>query len=203
MNQLYIHAMKYEIVDKNIIELVTVKDVKIEERVPFTPEEIQKLKNFNHPLNDTGIILLYTGLRISELLEIETKNVFPDERYLIAGKKTKAGTNRIIPIHDEILPLIISRYQQGNKYLITRENKKIPYRSYRQIYWDKMSIAIGADHTPHDPRHTFATAADRCNVNRVALKRIMGHSLKDVTEHYTHKNIDELLTEINKIVYCD
>ena len=66
-----------------------------------------------------------------------------------------------------------------------------------------MCIAIGADHTPHDTRHTFATAADRCNMNRVALKRIMGHSLKDVTEHYTHKNIDELLTEINKIVYCD
>lgn len=97
---------------------------------------------------------------------------------------------------------MIARYQQGNKYLITRENKKIPYRSYRQIYWDKMCSAIGADNTPHDTRHTFATAADRCNMNRVALKRIMGHSLKDVTEHYTHKNIDELLTEINKIVYC-
>ena len=203
MNQLYIHAMKYEIVDKNIIELVTVKDVKIEERIPFTPEEIKKLKGFNHPLNDTAIILLYTGLRISELLEIETKNVFPDEKYLIAGKKTKVGTNRIIPIHDEILPLVIARYQQGNKYLITRENKKIPYRSYRQIYWDKMCSAIGADNTPHDTRHTFATAADRCNMDRVALKRIIGHSLKDVTEHYTHKNIDELLTEINKIVYCD
>lgn len=202
MNQIYIHAMKYEIVDKNIMELVTVKDVKIEERVPFTPEEIEKVRGFKHPLNDTAIILLYTGLRITELLEIETKNVFLNEKYMIAGKKTKAGTDRVIPLHDEIVPLVSARYAQGNKYLVTRENKKIPYRSYRQIYWDKMTAALEMKHTPHDTRHTFATAADRCNLNRIAVKRIMGHAVKDVTEHYTHKNIDELLTEVNKIVYC-
>lgn len=171
-------------------------------RVPFTPEEIEKVRGFKHPLNDTVIILLYTGLRITELLEIETKNVFLNEKYMIAGKKTKAGTDRVIPLHDEIVPFVSARYAQENKYLITRENKKIPYRSYRQMYWDKMTAALEIKHTPHDTRHTFATAADRCNLNRVAVKRIMGHAVKDVTEHYTHKNIDELLTEVNKIVYC-
>lgn len=201
MNQLYVHAMKYEIVDKNVMELITLKDVKIEERVPFTLHEIKKLKTFKHPLNDTAIILLYTGLRISELLEIETKDVYLDERYMIGGKKTAAGKNRIIPIHRDIFHLIKLRYEQGNKFLITRENKKIPYRSYRQIYWDKMCEVLSINHTPHDTRHTFATFADRCNMNRVAVKRIMGHSLKDVTEHYTHKDIKELLEEINKIEY--
>lgn len=197
MGQLYTYALKHEIVDKNIIDLITVKDVQIEEREPFTPEEIKSLDGFKHPLHDTFSILLYTGLRITELLEVETKNVHLAERYFIAGKKTKAGTDRVIPIHDKIYDLIEKRYNQGNKYLITRENRKIPYRSYRQMYWDKMKI----NHTPHDTRHTFATFADRCGMNTVAVKRIMGHTLKDVTQHYTHKNINELLEEINKLKF--
>ena len=65
------------------------------------------------------------------------------------------------------------------------------------MYWDKMQI----NHTPHDTRHTFATFADRCGLNTVAVKRIMGHALKDVTQHYTHKNINELLDEINKLKF--
>lgn len=201
MNQLYTYAMKHEIIEKNIIDLITVKDVKIEERQPFTPAEIGRLKDFRHPLHDTVQILLYTGLRITELLEVETKNVHIAERYLIAGKKTKAGTDRIIPIHDHILPLVAARYGNGDKYLITRENKKIPYRSYRQMYWDKMTVALELDHTPHDTRHTFATFADRCGLNQVAVKRIMGHALKDVTQHYTHKDTGELLEEINKLKF--
>lgn len=201
MNQLYIHALKYEIVDKNVIELITLRDVKIEERTPFTIEEINKLKEFKHPLNDTALILLYTGMRVGELLEVQTKNVFIDERYLIGGKKTSAGTNRIIPIHDDIFDIVKRRYEEGNTYLITREKRKIPYRSYRQIYWDKMSNALNITHTPHNARHTFATFADRCNMNKVALKRVMGHSLKDVTEHYTHKDVSELVKEINKLNY--
>lgn len=197
MGQLYTYALKHEIVDRNIIDLITVKDVKIEEREPFTVEEIKELDGFLHSLHDTIYILLYTGLRITELLEIETKNVHLEDRYLIAGKKTKAGTNRIIPIHDDIFNLIAKRYENGHKYLITREGKKIHYRSYRQMYWDK----IGINHTPHDTRHTFATFADRCGLNQVAIKRIMGHALKDVTQHYTHKDTGELLQEINKLKF--
>ena len=33
------------------------------------------------------------------------------------------------------------------------------------------------------------------------LKRIVGHANADVTESYTHKNIRQLLTAINKLKY--
>ena len=124
MAQLYIYAIKHEIVEKNIIDLITVKDVQIEEREPFTTAEIKALDNFRHPLHDTAKILLYTGLRINELLDVETKNVHLAERYFIAGKKTKAGIDRVIPIHDNIYDLVAARHAQGYKYLITRDGKK-------------------------------------------------------------------------------
>lgn len=202
MGKVYTYAIKHEIVDKNLIGLISVKTtVETKEKTLFTLAEINKLKTFKHPLNDTIFILLYTGLRINELLEITCENVRLDKRYMIGGKKTKAGQNRIIPIHDAIYPLIKIRCEQGNKYLITKDNRKIIYATYRISYWNKMTSALGFKHTPHDTRHTFTTFADRCGMNKVALKRILGHALGDITDHYTHKDVEELLKEINKITY--
>lgn len=202
MGKVYAYALKHEIVDKDLIGLISIKTtVETKEKTPFTLAEINKLKTFKHPLNDTAFILLYTGLRINELLEITCENVHLNERYMISGKKTKAGQNRIIPIHNAIYPLIKTRYEQEHKYLITKDNKKVGYATYRISYWNKMTSALGLKHTPHDTRHTFTTFADRCEMNKVALKRILGHSLSDITDHYTHKDIKELLEEINKIKY--
>lgn len=203
MGKVYAYAIKHEIVDKDIMSLISVKTSHIEtkEKTPFTVQEIDKLKSFKHPLNDTALILLYTGMRITELLDIKRENVFLNERYMIGGTKTTAGRNRIIPIHDEIFDLIKKRYDDGHKYLITRNGKKENYGTYRIHYWNKMNYAIGAKHTPHDARHTFATFADKCEMNKVALKRILGHTLSDITDHYTHKNVSELLHEVNKLEY--
>ena len=202
MGKVYAYAIKHEIVDKDLMSLISVKTtVETKEKTPFTLAEINKLKTFKHPLNDTVFILLYTGLRINELLDTKCENVHLDKRYMIGGKKTKAGQNRIIPIHDAIYPLIRARYDQNNKYLITKDNKKVNYATYRISYWNKMNSALEFKHTPHETSHTFTTFADRCGVNKVALKRILGHTLSDMTDHYTHKDLGELLAEINKIVY--
>lgn len=202
MTHVYKYAIKHEIVDKNIISLISVKSPgTAKERKPFTIEEINKLRAFKHPLNDSGLILLYTGLRINELLEIETKNINLEKRYMTGGKKTKAGQDRIIPLHDDIFNLVKARYNPENKYLFTKDGHRITYIGYRKVYWDKMIKALDFEHTPHETRHTFTTFADRCGMNKVALKKIIGHALGDMTDHYTHKNLTELLLEINKLKY--
>lgn len=203
MGKVYAYAVRHEIVDRDIMSLISVKTSHIatKEKSPFTVEEINRLKSFRHPLNDTAIILLYTGLRITELLEIKRDDVHLEERYMVGGTKTEAGKNRIIPIHDEIFDLIEKRYNDGHKYLITRNGKKENYGTYRVHYWNKMSYALGFKHTPHDTRHTFTTFADKCDLNKVAVKRILGHTLTDITDHYTHKTACELLHEVNKLEY--
>lgn len=202
MGHVYTYAIKHEIVDKDIMGLISVKSAeKVRDRKPFTVEEINKLREFKHPWNDTALILLYTGMRINEMLDIKTENVHLKERYMIGGKKTKAGQNRIIPLHDDIFDLVKARYGQGNKYLISNDKKQITYISYRKVYWDKMIKALNFDHIPHETRHTFTTFADRCGLNKVATKKIIGHALGDMTDHYTHKNVAELLAEVNKLKY--
>ena len=51
-------------------------------------------------------------------------------------------------------------------------------------------------------RHTFASLMDSAGANDVCIKLIMGHSMKtDTTKGtYTHKILEDLLTEVNKIL---
>lgn len=202
MQHLYAHALKYEIVDRDISNLIETKThTEIKEKTPFSLEEIEKIKAFQYPMNDIAIILLYTGMRIGELLEIETKNVNLEERYMIGGKKTKAGKDRVIPIHNEIFDLVKTRCENGHKYLITHKGKQLNYITYTRNYWERMLKILGKKYTPHATRHTFVSFADRCGINKTALKKIIGHKTSDITDHYTHKDKEELLKEINKLNY--
>lgn len=56
------------------------------------------------------LILLYTGIRAEEFLILENKNIHLDDQYFITGVKTDAGKSRIIPIHNDILPIIQKYY---------------------------------------------------------------------------------------------
>lgn len=52
----------------------------------------------------------------------------------------------------------------------------------------------------HDRRAHFATMAKKYNMDEYAIKRIMGHSIKDLTERvYTTRDIAWLREEIEKI----
>lgn len=202
LTQLYIFAMKHEIVDKNIVQLIKVKQPEPgDEAVPFTVEQVHAIKNFKHHLTDTAVILLYTGMRINELLNIENKNVDLEKRIMIGGLKTTSGRNRIIPIHDEIYDLIKKRYNPDNQYLITYNNKKLVYNTYRRVFWNVMQEKLGVEQTPHDSRHTFVTYADKCKMNRISMQKIIGHKSVEVTDRYTHRTKEELIDEVNKLRY--
>ena len=59
---------------------------------------------------------------------------------------------------------------------------------------------LNPDHRPHDPRKDFVTEAKRYKVDEYALKRIVGHSIKDITERiYTERDVSWLKEEIEKI----
>lgn len=144
---------------------------------------------------DTILILLYTGVRIGELLELEKKNVNMKQRFIrIAKSKTEAGL-RIIPIHPLILPFIATRMVAAGTYLIC-DNAGHPYdySRYRSDIWDKVMNKINGSHyTPHDTRHTVATLLDDAGANENAKRRILGHAGGDVTDRvYTHKSLHQL-----------
>lgn len=206
INHLYKCANEHEIKIDNLSEYLTYEAHQVKEKTVFTNEEIQKLWNNldNNFYADIPLILLYSGMRINELLNMELKDVHVDEGYMFVEKsKTKAGI-RNIPIHNKIMPLIKNRFESAKgKYLLNNEKGKlIRYNAFARRQWLDVTSAIGVEHTAHETRHTFITQMDKLNVNKVAVKKIVGHTTKsDMTEHYTHKSIDELIEVINQLEY--
>lgn len=156
------------------------------------------------PFNDTLIIMAYTGMRISELLGVESRQVLRDEedRYYIDlhGSKTDAA-RRVIPIHDKIVPLIEKRLQEGNIYLISDgDGEPIRYETYNRLFFTPMMKEFGITKKIHECRHTFATFAKRSKMDELARKIIVGHAITDFTDRtYTHYDLKDLRKEMDKL----
>lgn len=201
LRHVYGFAIENEMIEKDLSMFLKPEQTPKTPRKPFTLDQIRKIKKFKHAQNDITLILLYTGFRITELLELKRENVNLEERYIYGGKKTATGKTRITPIHNDIYPIIKKHYDKGNKYLITKNNKPILYRTFMATYWTDLREYLGTDHTPHSTRHTFVTFSRKCGLDRTLVKKIVGHSSKDTTDRYDHADILELLNEINKLKY--
>lgn len=131
------------------------------------------------------LILLYTGLRIGELLNLRRQDINRRSSYLIVRHaKTKAGEGRIIPIHHRITPIIEQLHTSD--YLFT-----VSYTTFRKHFQNIMK-QLNCKHTIHDTRHTFASLLDSVAPPN-ALRSLLGHKQGDITTRvYTHKTIREL-----------
>lgn len=182
----------------------------------FTDKEVAALWDALGTVNNVDIILIYiyTGMRPGELLDVLSEDVHLEEKYLIGGSKTEAGIDRIIPLHDAIIPFVKYHLEKNRKYLITNKYGN-PYT--RAVYhisnWKTVMQQMQMNHAPHDCRYTFAALADQVGMNEICKKIIMGHSIanktgtafktggtSDVTmDVYTEKTLPQLLAEVNKL----
>lgn len=153
----------------------------------FTRQQINKLWAINTSYTHMILILLYTGLRIGELLNLSRQDINRRSSYLIVRhSKTKAGEGRIIPLHHRIMPLIEQLYRDTDEYLFT-----ISYTTFRKHFQNIMK-QLNCKHTIHDTRHTFASLLDAVAPPN-ALRSLLGHKQGDITTRvYTHKTIREL-----------
>ena len=163
-------------------------------RSPFTPEQIAALWNIqDQPNVDTVLVFIYTGFRLTELLDMKTEQVDLEQRTFQGGIKTAAGKARIVPIHPRIYPFVENWARQGHKYLILFDGIKIRPTSYYSR-WNEVMHRIGATgKTPHEARHTFETMLDNAHGNRKCIDMLMGHKSRDIGNRvYNHKTLDQL-----------
>jgi len=186
-------ALELDIATRCYSELVTIAPTPPSNKTPFTNDEIDKIWGMaDTPWVDSVIVLLYTGFRISELLGLYVSSVDVERGTVQGGVKTKAGKDRIVPIHRKILPLVRNRISEGGEYLFGNEGKKTPVRTY-YAHWERIMNSLGLKHTPHECRHTFRSRLDSAGANKKCIDLLMGHASKDIGERvYTHKAVDEL-----------
>lgn len=200
---LYKEALADDIVDKNYAELIELPGKEEEEREPFSDLEIKAIEELakTDEWANTILILIYTGMRIGELLSLTKFNIDVDNMLIIGGSKTEAGKNRIIPIHSKIQEYIMYWYNKNSSYLINKNGEKIRPDYYRKyLYYPTLEKAGVRKLTPHSTRHTFASLMARANVDPVYIQKIIGHADYSTTANiYTHLDIQELKKAIEKI----
>lgn len=207
-NQLYEYAMKYEICNKDYSQYVDIIKHKSRnpnkiDREPFTELEINLLWKYkDNRFIQIVLILIYSGTRVSELLDLKIDNVnLKKHCFNIIESKTENGI-RIVPIADKVYDFYKDWYNENNKYLLhSKDGKKLLYKNYYDSYWKPAMNLINATHKPHDTRHTCISMLAKQNVSQTTIKKIVGHSgAMTLTEKvYTHIDINELLSAINKI----
>ena len=207
---LYKFASENDICSKDYSQYVDITQYKDRnpnkyDRCPFTQKEVESLWNWlnGNEYFSVILILIYSGVRIGELLDLKKEDVHLDERWFEVKKsKTSAGIRKV-PIAEKVFPFFELWYQKNNcDYLIsTPEGSHMDYRNYYDSYWTPLVNQIGAaDHKPHDTRHTCVSMMTAAGVDDKIIKKIVGHKGQGVTEQvYTHFEMQQLIDAINLI----
>ena len=148
------------------------------------------IKNIDNIYAEMAIVQCYMGWRPDELCQIKTSDVDLENMTIVGGSKTKAGKNRIVPIHPSLENIIAKRYNPSNEKLYD-----VYYEKYRINFKELLP-----DNKLHDCRKTFVTMAKKSGMDEYAIKRIVGHTIEDLTEAvYTERDIEWLKEEMSKI----
>ncbi len=198
---------KRELVSKNIGKMIEPIPVPEKERIFLTPEDMEiLLSSVDSPIARLILsTLFYTGLRISECLNLQIRDV-DLKSGIISVKNTKNKKDRQIPIHRDLNPMLgdyLKNWRTGGSgpFFFTSRNKsrvspdyvnRILTETTRRLQWDKKV-------TCHIIRHSFASNLVAKNVNIVNIQKLLGHSDLATTSIYTHASMEELANAINAI----
>lgn len=134
------------------------------------------------------LILLYTGCRVSEAINLKQKDFQLAEGTLAIKSLKKRNTSHVreIPIPNHLVVEI-------QNFLVSRPNQwqQQPWKVHRSTAWEwvkrvmKEAHIEGAHASPKGLRHGYGVNAVMCNIGLSVLKKWMGHSCLKTTEIYT------------------
>jgi len=200
-NQLFDYASKNDICNKDYSSFVDIVQYKDRNPNKYDRNKFEKNEDKYYQI---VLMLLYSGVRISEMLDLKKKNVHLNEQYFdVICSKTENGIRKV-PIADKVLPYYKAWYESCPEceYLLhTEARKHFEYRNYYDSYFKPLMEQLGINRTPHCCRHTCISMLAEAGINQTIIKKIAGHSgAMTLTEKvYTHFDIKELVDAINKI----
>lgn len=202
-NQMYELGLIDDLVMKNYSTAVDLKCVQEESGNDYSREEIKNLWDLSktNPLAEDILLLIYTGMRINEALNVVPEtDIHLEEGYIEChGTKNKAA-DRPIPIHDDIKPLLEKRMHQPYLFMNTK-GSKTQYRAFSYAY-TKLMDDLGWEHIIHDTRKTFVTILHENNIMTEDIASMAGHTQKGITAKvYLKVNIDNLISKMKNVSF--
>ena len=167
----------------------------------LNPDEVHRLmraceQSSNRQLKSIVSMLLFTGARLSELLNAEWKNVdIEGQQWLIPMSKT--GKPRRVPISSAAVDVLnsIPRFEHC-PYLLPNPDTLKPYVTIKRAWQTARDEAKLHGLRLHDLRHAFCSAAVSAGVDLYAVGQIVGHADHKSTMRYAHLASNTLLAAV-------
>ena len=211
LRSFYRYLNKVENIHNN--PLTSFKGSKIRRKLPdvLTFREVEELLTSFDLKDETELrdrliteTLYACGLRVSELCDLRTSDVYLNEMYLrVIGKGNK---ERIVPFYDTLCDLYRSylngyrlKYAKDDHFFVSRRGMGLSER-YVQMMLEKASLKAGlrVKVHPHTLRHSFATHLLDNGADLRIVQELLGHDNLSTTQLYTHLTLDRLKTVVDK-----
>ncbi|MGB0571381.1 MAG: tyrosine recombinase XerC [Alphaproteobacteria bacterium] len=150
------------------------------------------------------ILLLYgCGLRISEALELNKKDMPRDGSLTVVGKGGKTRMVPVLPAVSEALDVYLSTcpYRltpNGPLFVGVRGGRLSPRVVQKRVQTLRLALRLPRETTPHALRHSFATHLLSAGGDLRAIQELLGHESLSTTQRYTDVDRARLLDVYSK-----
>ena len=197
----YNYYIKIGDLTKNPIDIIDTPTLSKKLPIYLTVDEIDKLLDIEiidafSARNKSILELLYSsGLRISELINLEFKNI--DLNDCIIRVMGKGSKERIVPINDiaiHYLKIYVRDYrkslvkkEQNNFLYLNNHGKKMTRQGvFKMIKKRTLETGIKKEVSPHTLRHSIATHMLENGADLRIIQEFLGHTDIGTTQIYTH-----------------
>lgn len=209
--KIYKYAMEQDIVAKNYAEFIELPEPEEVNTTRFTEVQLELIRqNIGKvPYANYAYIMCYLNFRVSEFLTLTIEQYHVSEQgipYFIAGIKSEAGKNRLIPIHPKIQKMVIDCINNHGETIFCRLGEdfgKAMNKDYFLKYAFRpamQAMGLGNEFTPHSCRRTFSTRMSAAGAREEDIIALMGHAkYKTDINHYIIQELDTLYDAVKKL----
>lgn len=200
---------------RNLISLNPIEPLEtpiIRKKIPITLSQHQMeflldmKAEGRYPLRDKAILeLLYSsGLRASELVNLDVKNVDTEQRILrVMGKGSKERIvlfgNTCLKALNEYVNLERVSSIEGSPFFTNPSGGRLTTRTIQNIVKRAcLKAKLPSEISPHKLRHSFATHLLDGGADLKTIQQLLGHENLTTTQIYTHVSIDRLRETVLK-----
>lgn len=214
---IWAYAVDHKMVERKITGNLYTGKGKSQKREALTDIEVEKIRKAIAEDKYAAYIycLCYLGFRPGEMLEIRKDQVIDHNGrlFIVEGKKTDAGIDRTVPVHQKIEQIIRQRMEtEGTDLLFPMYvfDRKGTFRGFKQMtdnYFRESvfkplcaRLGIADGKVPYAARHTFSNKLKKAEGDDRDKAALVGHSDYTFTQtHYQTTNLDELAAVMDSI----
>ncbi|MDD4329115.1 MAG: tyrosine-type recombinase/integrase [Aliarcobacter sp.] len=144
-------------------------------------------------------IIIYTGVRVSEILNLKMKDIFKEENVYLLQIKGKGNKPRVVMIKSSIIENDLKHWLDirvcNSDLLVCNQKGERLTQAYVSRIVENILISAGIrkeKNGAHMLRHTFATLLYAKHHDLILVQEALGHADINTSRIYTHFDKDRL-----------